>query len=114
MIHELKTAPHFFEQVVSGEKTFEVLKSDRPFKVGDYLALNEYEKGAGDCGEYTGRCVLVRVIYELCDGQYCKEGTVILGFRPCLIYPQCEWDFSKNQIRIGLMVYDRDNWGAAT
>jgi len=107
VIHELKTAPHFFEQVVSGKKTFEVRKSDRPFKVGDYLALNEYDKDAIDRDAYTGRCVLVRVIYELCDGQYCKEGTVILGFKPCEIQEQCPWDFPSHTAKNTVETYDR-------
>ena len=43
MIHELKTLPEYFKEVVSGNKPFEVRKNDRPFKVGDYLMLREYE-----------------------------------------------------------------------
>ena len=50
MIHQLKILPKFFEKVISGEKTFEVRENDRNFKVGDYLALNEFANG-----DYTGR-----------------------------------------------------------
>ena len=41
MIHELKIRPEFFEACTSGNKTFEVRQFDRPFEIGDYLALNE-------------------------------------------------------------------------
>ena len=41
MIHQLKTEHNFFEDVISGKKTFEVRKNDRDFMVGDFLALKE-------------------------------------------------------------------------
>lgn len=97
MIHELKTYPKFFSDVVSGNKTFEVRLDDRQFKVGDFLALNEYRSGPGEDGkQYTGRCVLLRVIYILRDNRYCKEGYVIMGFKPCVITSQMEECMSDN------------------
>ena len=82
MIHELKEHPIYFEDVISGIKTFEVRKADRPFKVGDLLALNEYDP---DTKEYTNRCCLVYIDYILNDSNYCKEGYVILGIKPCFV-----------------------------
>ena len=79
MIHALKTEPQFFEAVIKKQKTFEVRKNDRDFRVGDYLALNELDdKREG----YTGRSVLLRVKYILDDERFCKEGFVVLGFNP--------------------------------
>lgn len=43
MIHELKTLPEYFADVILGKKTFEVRKYDRPFHIGDLLALNEFD-----------------------------------------------------------------------
>ena len=43
MIHELKIFPEYFEAVISGKKSFEIRKADRPFAVGDILALNEFD-----------------------------------------------------------------------
>lgn len=40
--HRLKTWPEPFAAVVSGEKTHEVRKDDRGFKVGDTLVLCEW------------------------------------------------------------------------
>lgn len=59
MIHQLKIESAFFEDVISGKKTFEIRKNDRDFMVGDFLALNELT--AHKCnakGEHleTGRC----------------------------------------------------------
>ena len=80
MIHVLKEYPEFFEDVISGRKTFEVRKADRDFKVGDLLALNEYNPNAE---KYTNRCCIVHIDYILDNLDYCKEGYVILGIKPC-------------------------------
>lgn len=83
MIHELKQLPNFFQDVISGKKTFEVRKNDRPFHEGDLLALNEYipeEK------RYTGNSCLVFIDYILNDEQYCKKDYVVMSIKPCSIY----------------------------
>lgn len=87
-IHELKCHTDYFEALIAGEKPFEVRKNDRPFEVGDYLALNEVQAEDSCVSEnllYTGRCCLVSVSYILADSEYCKEGYVILGIRPCCV-----------------------------
>lgn len=55
MIHELKTLPEYFEAAMSGSKTFEIRRNDRDFRVGDYIALNEYLPDITDPYEYTGK-----------------------------------------------------------
>lgn len=87
-IHELKCRTDYFEALIAGEKPFEVRKNDRPFEVGDYLALNEVQAEDSCVSEdllYTGRCWMVQVSYILADSEYCKEGYVILGVRPCRV-----------------------------
>ena len=42
MIHSVKIQPHYFNDVLTGRKTFEVRKNDRNYRVGDYIALNEW------------------------------------------------------------------------
>lgn len=76
MIHALKTLPEYFGAVRKGDKTFELRKNDRNFKVGDYLALNEW-----DGKKYTGRSQLVKVTYILKsnDLMNCACGYVIMG-----------------------------------
>lgn len=81
MIHQLKEATIYFEDVTSGRKTFEVRKNDRNFKVGDFLGLNELNPE----GIETGRFALFRVTYILDNPKYCKEGYVILGIQPCTL-----------------------------
>lgn len=48
-MHALKTIPQYFEKILSGEKTFEIRKYDRPFKTGDIIILQEWDEG------YTGK-----------------------------------------------------------
>lgn len=62
MIHELKILPEYFDAVAKREKTFEIRKNDRGFKVGDYLTLKEW-----DGEQYTGREVRRYVNYILYD-----------------------------------------------
>jgi len=76
MKHKLKTVQPFFSEVLSGVKTFEVRKNDRDFRTGDILQLAEWD----DRGEFTGRCLYVRVKYILNGGQYgIESGTVVMA-----------------------------------
>lgn len=79
MIHALKTLPEYFEAVRKGDKTFEIRKDDRDFRVGDYLALNEW-----DGEKYTGRSQLVKVRYILDPNEVmtCAAGYVIMSIAP--------------------------------
>lgn len=86
MIHELKILPEFFGKVISGEKTFEVRKNDRPYNVGDMLALNEWDPVNG----YTGNSCLVFVDYILNDSEYCKIGYITMSIKPCDVYKRTE------------------------
>lgn len=103
MVHEVKCCPEYFEALKSGVKTFEVRKKDRPYQIGDFLALNElvtfdYKFGSDDecekfCrtsneGRYSGECVLFEITYILDDQQFCKDGMVILGIVKCDIRKQ--------------------------
>lgn len=80
MIHAVKILPEFFDSCTSGKKTFEIRKYDRPYCVGDFLALNEWDEGA-----YTGRCALFAITYVLNNSEYCKDGYVTMSIMPCKI-----------------------------
>lgn len=85
MVHALKIIPEYYEAVKSGKKPFEVRKNDRDFKVGDILALNEFEPDRAGTGEYSGRAVIARISYVLTNSEYCKPGYVVLGLTPCTL-----------------------------
>jgi ParB family chromosome partitioning protein len=83
MIHELKLSTEFFLDVIKGKKTFEMRKNDRPFKVGDLLALNEYDT---ENKTYTGNSCLVYIDYILDNKAYCIEGTIVMAIKPCSVW----------------------------
>ncbi len=61
MLHELKTWPAEFAEVLSGRKTHEIRKTDRPFAVGDTLLLREWDPTRGTWGGHTGKALAVVV-----------------------------------------------------
>ena len=66
-IHELKTWPAHFENVLSGIKTFEIRKADRPFKIGDVLILREWHPSL--C-QYTDRECSVIITHFILGGDF--------------------------------------------
>lgn len=79
MIHFLKEDELYYNDVITGKKTFEVRYNDRDYKVGDYICLNERRIN----GAYTGRREFFRIEYILDHPQYCKDGYVILAIKSC-------------------------------
>lgn len=83
IVHCLKTWPEFYKDIVSGDKTFEVRKDDRPFRfsVGNILRLQEFMPDPdGPTGEYTGEEITVTVTYKLEGGNFgIEEGFCVLG-----------------------------------
>lgn len=81
--HKLKTWPEYFYAVRGGQKTFEVRRADRDFRVGDLLCLeqwcptqNQYVRNKARFPE----TVVVRVTYILPGGQFGIEpGFVVMG-----------------------------------
>ena len=77
MTHELKILPEYYEAVVKREKTFEIRKNDRGFRVGDTIVLREW-----DGEHYTGRSVSRYVNYILYDWQDgLKNGYCIMNLK---------------------------------
>jgi hypothetical protein len=65
--HHIKIWQRWFDAVASGDKTFEIRRDDRDYKVGDTLVLEEYRQALG---EYTGRKLtrIVSYVYRRRDG----------------------------------------------
>lgn len=51
VIHELKSWPEFFRQIISGARTHELRMDDRNFNIGDVLWLREF---VPESDAYTG------------------------------------------------------------
>jgi hypothetical protein len=101
VIHDLKTAPVYFDAVERGEKTFEIRRDDRGFQKGDTVRLFCFDpvlgyrmhstgwhmpakpiKTAGEpCGGYAQ--IIRRIAWILTGGQLGLEpGFVILALAP--------------------------------
>lgn len=111
-VHELKTIPPYFEDVITGRKPFEVRRTlDRTFAVGDTLRLREWQHDqSGEDGTYTGRETRVRVTYILTGpgmgvpANLAVMGIAVLaGIRPVTYYEA--WCFGdgggEHQLQFG-------------
>lgn len=76
MIHTIKCAPKYFQQIKLNAKTFECRKNDRDYKEGDKIILKEYDKG------YTAEePILILITSVLHDFEFrgVSEGYIILS-----------------------------------
>lgn len=79
MTHALKTWTAYFEAVEKGDKTFEVRKFDRPFKVGETLLLQQWDEIHQ---EYTGKETERVITYILEGGQFgIENGFIVMGLK---------------------------------
>nr|DAF88253.1 MAG TPA: activating signal cointegrator [Siphoviridae sp. cttuu15] len=72
--HKLKLAKMFFDDVRSGRKSFDLLKNDRNYQLGDIIEYREMDKG-----EETGRVIEKEVIYILEGFKGLQENYCILA-----------------------------------
>lgn len=73
-IHQIRLGASFFEDVLSGRKSFELRKNDRGYKQGDILEMMEFADGKN-----TGRMVRVFVTYLLEDFTGLEDGYCIMA-----------------------------------
>ena len=80
MNHDLKTWPPFFDDVLTGAKTFELRRDDRGYAVGDVVTLREWAPDA----DYTGRTLTRSIGYIVRDAPHfgLAPGFAILGLTP--------------------------------
>ena len=79
---EKKILPKYFEEVVNGNKTFELRKDEDNILPGDILVLREWSSDKG----YSGRKVIMHVSYVLrnCPEYGLAEGYCIIGIQPTM------------------------------
>ena len=56
--HVLKILPEYHKAVLKGDKTFEIRKNDRDFRIGDWIKLLEF-----DGEKITGNYINARITY---------------------------------------------------
>lgn len=86
-VHEVKCWPKFYDHIESGEKTFEVRKNDRDYKIGDLLVIREWVEPENEHPtlakgpRYTGKMLSSVITYILTskDFQGIKKGYAVLG-----------------------------------
>lgn len=89
MVHELKTDPGAFDDIVAGIKPFELRFNDRNYQVGDTLILRKTkytgeEMAEGKPLEYISSPLYLNVTYILSGKLYgLKSGWVIMAIHCC-------------------------------
>ena len=80
MTHALKCWTEYFKAIESGEKTFDLRKDDRPYKVGDAVLMQEWDN---EQGVYTGKKGSYVITYILRDVPKfgLKSGYAILSIK---------------------------------
>ena len=77
--HKLKAWPEPFWSVVQGRKRHEFRKNDRDFRVGDTLALHEWDPNTE---RYSGHVVKLYVTYASYGPDFgIPEGYVVMSVR---------------------------------
>lgn len=75
-IHYLKTYIEFFQATKKGDKNFELRIDDRDYRVGDILALMEYDPAIG----FTkSKDIWVKVTYILSKQPYVPKGYICMS-----------------------------------
>ena len=92
MIHELKIDSDEFNAIISGKQSFIFSDNDRPFNVGDLLALNE-----SDSQCCSGNSCIVYVDLIMLSDEYLKNDKVVMAIKPCSVYRHTE-PFSLNKL----------------
>ena len=107
--HVLKTDHVVFQDVLDGNKTFEIRFNDRDYQVGDLVILKETEftgeqMKSGQPLVYTGREIQKRISYVL-SGYGLHEGWVILGIQDIkVIKAQAVPKYHMENIRDALVI----------
>lgn len=78
MTHELKILPNYFNDIMFGNKSFEIRKNDRDFHKWDKLILKEWSPSRND---YTGNEITALVNYiHYGNGDFgLAEGYCVMG-----------------------------------
>ena len=92
MLYKLKVLPSFFESTLIGAQHFEVLKSNRKFKTGDYIEFKEWTRNKGFTGNTLFKQITTVLNRKTIIGQKALQpGYIILGVAPISIRKE-QWN----------------------
>lgn len=80
--HKVKSWPEFFTAISEGQRTHELRRNDRAYKVGDTLELNEYTLEAG---VFTGRVCSVLITSITSRQEPCAVSDEALNKEFCIL-----------------------------
>lgn len=80
--HELKISRECYESILSVKRKAIIHEKDREFRANDFIILREWNDG-----DYTDRCMAVRVTDILDDPHYCKQGYVVMSIEDTSVPP---------------------------
>lgn len=75
--HRLKIWPQFIDAIGREEKTFEVRKNDRDFRVGDILHLREWNPETKEWGSLSITCFVTYILHGPAFG--IEEGYCVMS-----------------------------------
>ena len=75
IVHVLKCHTWSFNDILSGDKEFEVRKDDRGYQVGDWILLREYN----DDTQFTSRNIKCHIKYILKGGKWIAGRICYIG-----------------------------------
>lgn len=79
--HQLKCVPYWFKRIKKGDKSWEIRKNDRDFRVGDWLILFEFNE-RGITPGYTGESTAVEVLSVDTSDYLPSKDFVIMSISP--------------------------------
>ena len=79
--HQIRLSSEYYDDVISGRKSFELRKNDRGYEEGHILEMMEFRDGRN-----TGRTIRAEVVYILKDCAGLQDGYCILGIRVLSYY----------------------------
>ncbi len=80
--HICKSWPAYFQAIKRGDKTHDLRKMDRDFKVGDTILLQEYDPFTG---KYTGQECTVEITYITSNETPCAFSSAVLENGYCIL-----------------------------
>lgn len=81
--HIVKSWPQFFQPISAGTRTSDIrLKTDRDFKIGDQMLLEEFDPFGGG---YTGNKLLVEITHIISNETPCALSSAVLDNDYCVL-----------------------------
>ncbi len=75
-IHQVKSWPHLFQPLIDGQKKHDIRDmTERDYKVGDIMVLNEFDMATG---KYTGRAAEAVITYITDRSTPCAMSSTVL------------------------------------